>query len=220
MNNMLREPVKDVKISQEFGKDFQVWDNGKQIYFYKDRYGLKGHPGRDYACPIGTPIYSMNDGVCLYAGFDNTNGNLIQIWNEKENYKTLYGHCSAFKVKQGDVIKQGDLIALSGNTGASTGPHIHVGYKQTIAGGNTKFPNNGYNGAEDFKHLIISEDTMKFKKIKGEPSVYLVDDVKGTMMMIIDMETLTALDGEIIEVDNLAGYVPKGTLIWTERIIN
>ena len=216
----LTEPVKDVRISQEFGLDFKHWVNGKEEWFYKDTYKLLGHPGRDYACLIGTPIYSMNDGVCLYAGYDDINGNLIQIWNEKENFKTLYGHCSAFKVKQGDIVKQGDLIALSGNTGASTGPHIHVGFKRTGEGGNTKYPNNGYNGAEDFKHLIISEDNMKFKKIKGQPSVYLVDDVKGTMMMVVDMETLTALDGEIIEVDNLAGYIPKGTLIWVDRIIN
>jgi len=216
----LTEPVKDVKISQEFGEDFQIWVNGKQIWFYKDKYSLNGHPGRDYKCPIGTPIYSMNDGVCMYAGFDNTNGNLIQIWNGEKGFKTLYGHCSKFIVKQNDVVCQGDLIALSGNTGDSTGPHIHVGYKQTKEGGNTKYPNNGYNGAEDFKHLIITENKMKFKKIKGEPSVYLVDDVKGTMMMVIDMETLTALDGEIIEVDNLAGYIPKGTLVWVDRIIN
>ena len=89
-----------------------------------------------------------------------------------------------------------------------------MGLREQGKGGNSANINNGYNGAEDFKHLIISEDNMKFKKIKGQPNVYLVDDVKGTMMMVVDMETLTALDGEIIEVDNLAGYIPKGTLIW------
>lgn len=220
MEIRLAQPVKDVIVSQWFGEDFKHWVNGREEWFYKETYKLAGHPGIDYKCPIGTPILSMNDGVCMYAGFDTTNGNLIQIWNEVEGFKTLYGHCSSFKVKQGDKIKQGDLIALSGNTGASTGPHIHVGFKKTIQGGNSANINNGYNGAEDFKNLLIKEENMKFKKIKGESSVYLVDDVKGTKMMIIDMETLTALDGVIEEVPELAGYIDKGTLIWCERIIN
>lgn len=226
MEIILREPLKNPKISQNFNEDFLCWFEGKQMWEYKDRFGLKGHPGIDYKCVIGTPIYSANDGICLYTGFDKISGNLVQIWNEEKGFKTLYGHNSEFKVKQGDIVKAGDLIALSGNTGDGTGPHLHFGLKLTKEGGNGLDNNNGYNGAIDPAPYIKLDykgnniNDMKFKKIKGEPSVYLVDDIKGTKIMIVDMPTLEALGGIIEEVPELAGYIDKGTLVWVERIIN
>ncbi len=147
----LRQPLENPKISQLFGKDFSWYNTtkGKWELFYKDTYGLDGHPGVDYACPIGTPIYSAHDGVCMYASYDATNGNMIQIWNEEEGYKTLYGHNSEMKVKAGDIVKAGQLISLSGDTGAGTGPHLHLGFKLTGWGGNGANNGNGYNGASD-----------------------------------------------------------------------
>lgn len=229
MNIILREPLKNPEISQLFGNDFLYNVDGKMVWFYKDLYKLNGHGGIDYRCNVGTPVYSANDGVCLYAGFDNTNGNMVQVWNEKEGFKTLYGHNSELKVKQGDLIKAGQLIALSGNTGAGTGPHLHLGLKLTGEGGNGLDNNNGYNGAIDpMPHIKLDylgnklkeEDNMKLKKIKGQKDIYLVDDVKGTMAMIVDVETLNALGGSFEEVDSLAGYIPNGTFVWVNRIIN
>ena len=221
MNINLGQPLDKVEITQEFGKDFLYWQDGKQVWFYKDIYGLKGHPGIDYKCNIGTPIKACNDGIVLYAGYDNTNGNLVQIWNKEEGYKTLYGHNSVLKVKQGDVIKKGDIISLSGNTGAGTGPHLHLGLKPTDKLGNGLDNNNGYNGAIDpMPYLTQEEDMIKLKKVKGEKDVFLVDDVLGTKTMVVDMETLAVLGGKFEEVDNLAGYIPKGTLVLVERQIN
>lgn len=227
---ILREPLKNPIVTQAFGKDF-IWYNpikGKDEWFYKDTYApLLGHPGIDYRCVTGTPIYSANDGICMYAGYDAINGNMVQVWNEALGFKTMYGHNSVFKCKQGDIIKAGQLIALSGATGDGTGPHCHFGLKMTGQGGNGLNNNNGYNGAIDPAPFIKLDylgnnldNNMRFKKVKGEPSVYLVDDVKGTKTMIVDMETLNALGGEIEEVDNLAGYIPKGTLVYVDRIIN
>lgn len=61
---------------------------------------------------------------------------------------------------------------------------------------------------------------MVFKKEKTNPSVYAINEEKKTKMMIIDMPTLGALDGQFTEVDSLAAYTDNGTLIWTERKIN
>lgn len=228
-NIILREPLLNPKESQAFGKDFKVWIDGKEMWFYKERFGLSGgHPGIDYGCNNGTPIYASNDGEVLTASFDNINGNFIQVWNKEQNFKTVYGHLSVMKVKQGDVVVAGQLIGLSGNTGDGTGPHLHFGLKPTTTGGNGLNNNNGTNGAIDpapyikldYKGKSLNENDMVFKKIKGEPNIYLVDDVKGTKMMIVDMETLNALGGEIQEVPELAGYIDKGTLIWVNRIIN
>lgn len=224
---ILRQPLKDIILTQGFGADFKYWFNGKDVWFYKDIYKLNGHPGLDYKCNTGTPIYASNDGVILYAGYDDTNGNMVQVWNEEMGFKTLYGHNSELKVKQGDKVKAGQLIALSGSTGAGTGPHLHFGFKFTGAGGNGLNNNNGYNGSSDqtqyikldYKGNNLNED-MKLKKIKGQPNIYLIDEVMGTKTMIVDVETLNALGGKFEEVSELAGYLDKGTLVFVERIIN
>ena len=228
-NVFLRQPLKDPIETQGFGEDFQIWRNGVLVWFYKDIYKLEGHGGIDYRCNVGTPLYSANDGEVLYAGYDNINGNLIQVWNKEKGFKTLYGHCSKLNFKQGDKVKAGDIIALSGNTGDGTGPHLHFGVKLTDSLGNGLNNNNGYNGAIDPKpylkqdylgNNLIEEENMKLKKIKGEPHIYLVDDVKGTRIMIVDFETLTALNAQVEEVSEMAGYIDNGTLVWVNRIIN
>lgn len=226
---ILREPLKNPVISQKFGKDFKWYNPDKKVWewFYKDTFGLLGHPGIDYVCAEGTPVYAANDGICLYAAFDTANGNMVQIWNENGGFKTLYGHNSELKVKQGDIIKAGQLISLSGKTGTGTGPHLHFGFKLTGQGGNGLNNNNGYNGASDPAPYIKQDylgnnlkNDMIFKKAKNDPNVYLINEEYGTKSMVVDMPTLEAFYGKIEEVDNLDNYVPRGTFIWTERIIN
>lgn len=224
MQITLRQPLKNPAVSQLFGADFKYWLNGKEVWFYKDIYKLLGHPGIDFKCPTGTPIYAAHDGVCLYAGYDETNGNMVQIWDSLNGYKTLYGHNSSIIIKQGDIIKAGQLISLSGSTGAGTGPHLHFGLKLTGNGGNGLDNNNGYNGAIDAMPFIKLDylgnnlkNDMVFKKIKGDKNIYAVNDEKGLKLMIIDMktfETLCAITGQEVkfeEVDNLAGYISLGT---------
>lgn len=228
---IFRQPYKDPKISQEFGLDF-IWHNPKtekDEWFYKETYApLQGHPGIDFACKIGTPIGALHDGICLYVGYDDDNGNLVQIWNETEGYKTLYGHNSEFRVKQGDYVKAGQIIALSGKSGAGTGPHSHIGGKMTKEGGNTKYPNNGFNGAFDILPFIkldylgnkLKDKNMVLKKAKNDPNIYLVNEEFGTKMMVSCMEAYTALKDKYEEVDSLDAYIPNGTFVWTPYIIN
>ena len=83
------------------------------------------HSGFDFAAPIGTSVYSTGDGVVestesSFRGY----GNCIII-NHGFGYKTRYAHLSAFKVNPGQKIKRGDIIGLVGNSGLSTGPHLH-----------------------------------------------------------------------------------------------
>jgi murein DD-endopeptidase MepM/ murein hydrolase activator NlpD len=229
MEIILRQPLAKPSISQEFGNNLSLYDPATELYYYfYKKYGLDGHPGVDYACPVGTPIYSSNDGICLYAGFDETNGNMCQVWNETLGFKTLYGHNSELKIKQGDIITAGQLIALSGNTGASTGPHLHFGFKETNNDGTTKYIDNGFNGCVNpipfmllnYKGELLNKKNMTFKKIKGGSSIYLINETTKTRIMVVDMPTLVALSGEFDEVDNLSAYRDNGTLIWTERVIN
>ncbi len=83
-----------------------------------------GHQGLDFGIEVGTNVKSTMSGVVKYAGWnDEGYGNLVIIDNG--GYQTYYGHLSSIPVQVGDVINAGDVIGASGNTGNSTGPHLH-----------------------------------------------------------------------------------------------
>tara|TARA_B100001093_G_scaffold514656_1_gene589188 strand:+ start:8697 stop:9665 length:969 start_codon:yes stop_codon:yes gene_type:complete len=85
---------------------------------------LKMHKGMDFTAPVGTEIYATGDGVVEKVGWTGGYGKTIMI-NHGYGYKTRYAHCSKFKCKRGQKVKRGDLIGFVGNTGQSTGPHLH-----------------------------------------------------------------------------------------------
>lgn len=91
---------------------------------FKWRWG-RLHSGVDLAVPEGTPVRASDNGkVILAENSGDGYGNYI-ILDHGNGFKTLYGHNSALCVSVGDIVSQGDLIAYSGSTGNSTGPHLH-----------------------------------------------------------------------------------------------
>lgn len=82
------------------------------------------HEGIDMAAPVGTPIYATADGTVTWAGWQSGYGNLIKIQHELGT-ETRYGHLSKIRVKVGQKISRGTLIGAMGNTGRSTGSHLH-----------------------------------------------------------------------------------------------
>jgi murein DD-endopeptidase MepM/ murein hydrolase activator NlpD len=83
------------------------------------------HPGVDYAVREGTPVKSTAEGIVVFAGEDPIYGKLAIIEHGLSGYSTFYGHCSELKVKPGNKVKKGTVIAASGNTGESSAPHLH-----------------------------------------------------------------------------------------------
>jgi murein DD-endopeptidase MepM/ murein hydrolase activator NlpD len=89
------------------------------------------HTGLDLAVPLGTPVFAAGDGaVVLARRMTDTTGNLIGYGNyiviqHDANLRTLYGHLMTIGVKEGDLVKRGQLIGLVGSTGNSTGAHTH-----------------------------------------------------------------------------------------------
>jgi murein DD-endopeptidase MepM/ murein hydrolase activator NlpD len=82
------------------------------------------HPGLDLEAKIGTPIYAAKSGRVTYASWMSGYGNYTCI-DHGGGFSTCYGHQSSISVSAGQQVNQGDLIGYSGNTGYSTGPHVH-----------------------------------------------------------------------------------------------
>jgi murein DD-endopeptidase MepM/ murein hydrolase activator NlpD len=85
---------------------------------------LKPHEGMDIAAQTGTPVVASADGVVVKAGFGTGYGNMVEI-SHGYGIKTLYAHNSRLNVKAGQRVKRGEVIAYAGDSGSSTGPHLH-----------------------------------------------------------------------------------------------
>jgi LysM repeat protein len=89
--------------------------------------GLHGNNGVDLAAPLGTPIYASADGIVIVArsgGYNGGYGSYVVI-SHPNGTQTLYSHASKVLVSQGQAVERGETIALVGNSGKSTGPHVH-----------------------------------------------------------------------------------------------
>jgi murein DD-endopeptidase MepM/ murein hydrolase activator NlpD len=97
------------------------------------KYGYRPHPvtrryrfheGIDLRAAVGTRVYASKTGRVIFAGQKGGYGKIVGI-EHKGNFTTWYGHLSRIRVKVGQTVSQGKVIGLSGNTGISTGPHLH-----------------------------------------------------------------------------------------------
>lgn len=92
-------------------------------------FGGKFHTGVDLGCPVGTPVVNVMAGQVTFAGWSNAGyGYLVVV--ENQGVQSFYGHLSRIDVRVGDVIDAGVAVGLSGNTGYSTGPHLHWEVRQ------------------------------------------------------------------------------------------
>jgi len=84
----------------------------------------EGHKALDIATPVGTPIQATMDGQVVYSGWNNEGyGNLVIV--ENGPYKTYFAHLDSIPVQNGQTVRAGEVVGLSGSTGNSTGPHLH-----------------------------------------------------------------------------------------------
>jgi len=83
------------------------------------------HDGIDFTAPTGTKIFAAGDGVVESVKLSRTGYGNVVVVDHGFGYKTLYAHCSRIPVKEGDKVTRGTVIGLVGNTGLSTGPHLH-----------------------------------------------------------------------------------------------
>ncbi len=106
-------PVSTGYISSGFGERVDPFTGGEEF-----------HEGIDFAAPQGTQIHAVAAGIVTWAGPRGGFGNMVQI-DHGNGYATRYGHAYKVLVHVGETVQRGDVIGLVGNTGRSTGPHVH-----------------------------------------------------------------------------------------------
>lgn len=116
----LRSPVEFTRISSHFSSA------RRHPILHK----IRSHKGVDYAAPTGTPVKSSGDGRITFMGTKGGYGKSIEI-THGQKYSTFYAHLSRFnkKIKQGAMVKQGQIIGYVGKSGLATGPHLHYEFR-------------------------------------------------------------------------------------------
>lgn len=117
--SIMRTPISGARLSSRFGM------RKHPILGYS-----KMHRGVDFAARRGTPIMAAGDGRVSFAGRNGSYGKFIEI-RHLNGFSTRYGHLHKFskKIKKGSIVKQGQIIGFVGNSGRSTGPHLHYEVK-------------------------------------------------------------------------------------------
>jgi murein DD-endopeptidase MepM/ murein hydrolase activator NlpD len=114
-------PIKDGKITTPYKKKGKMWSKGY-------------HTGIDFAVPVGTDVIAVADGVISNANWGKAYGvQLVQevVQNDKKSW-VIYAHLSKALVKNGDKVFKGQHIGESGNTGNSSGPHLHFENRNNV----------------------------------------------------------------------------------------
>jgi hypothetical protein len=161
-----------------------------------------GHAGIDFGVPIGTPILAGITGIITFAGEDNTGyGNLVVIKDETSTTTIYYGHQSKIDAVKGSRILKGDILGYSGNTGNSTGPHLHLEYR----------PDG--RKAVDPEPLIVFEATEEKPAFVGGKIDAIKAMVTGDMLRLRDNPNLAT--------SRVLGFLSQGTVIEVleERVV-
>lgn len=138
---VLSWPLDNIFITQLFGKTVAA----------KRLYASGSHSGVDFRASIGTPVKSMADGVVMGTGDTDKTcvGTSFGKWiliKYNNGLSSAFGHLSLIKVKEGNEVKRGDIVGYSGNTGHTTGPHLHVTVYVSSAAGVQQRPSTTCGG--------------------------------------------------------------------------
>lgn len=124
--------IKDIKLREKYVGGIMAWPVPGH-YSISSPFGMRIHPilkvnkmhtGTDIRVKVGTNIVAAQEGTIIWSNWLGGYGKAVMV-DHGGGIVTLYAHNSAFKVKKGEIVEKGQLIALSGNTGNSTGPHLH-----------------------------------------------------------------------------------------------
>jgi len=169
------------------------------------KFGLSGHNGIDFALPTGTQVLAALDGKVIMTGSDKDGyGNYVKI-EHSNGLTTLYAHLTTWTpgMTIGMTIPKGRTIGLSGNTGNSTGPHLHFEVRDASCSG------NGYGGAVDpMQYLVQPEpettDTLSGWEVVNDVRLRNAASLEADIICMMKAGTkLKGADIPIIEFDGI-----------------
>jgi len=174
------------------------------VDFYRDHLRMKGHNGVDIAAIEGEAVvHCATFGGTMYTEKDRMGGLGVDVVSEEkirlkdgtESYiKVRYWHLKVPIGWDGKKVRYGQMIGLAGNTGASSGPHLHMGIKKCDKDGNSLEKGNGYYGAFDpepyYGHNIYAADSAEYFGIPPEP---LTEEEKNEIRIQISVITRVIL---------------------------
>jgi murein DD-endopeptidase MepM/ murein hydrolase activator NlpD len=120
---ILRGAKPEFSYRDRLDQKFMYPINTRITSYYGPRWG-RIHEGIDFAAPMGSPIKAVSSGRVVYSGWANGYGYVVIVEHQK-GLRTLYAHNSKLLVRVGESVGRGEVISRSGNTGNSTGPHLH-----------------------------------------------------------------------------------------------
>jgi murein DD-endopeptidase MepM/ murein hydrolase activator NlpD len=152
--SFLKSPLKYAHVTSRFGRRLHPL-----LQFVKD------HNGVDYGAAIGTPVWAVADGAVTRAGWEGSSGKLVCI-RHANGFETCYAHLSSVGVRTGQRVSQMQVIAYSGNTGRSTGPHLHYALKR---GGHFVNPlNQNFPRSEPLPSAQLAEFQVKIAPLSEQ----------------------------------------------------
>lgn len=129
-DQVLRTPRAQVmrrgtRLAPKLGTDAFHWPVQGDLTEYFGDVSWRWHAGVDIATATGTPVYAADSGTVVFAAYNGNYGYAVEIDHGEGKIVTQYGHLSAFNVSVGQQVEKGSVIGYVGNTGWSTGPHLH-----------------------------------------------------------------------------------------------
>ncbi|MDE7316666.1 MAG: M23 family metallopeptidase [Helicobacter sp.] len=186
--------------AEQKGFTLRMLPNGSPLQHFQvsSNFGYREHPlikkrefhtGIDLRVPVGTPVYTTADGVVSFSkkGYNGGYGNMVKI-EHAYGFHTAYAHLSELAVKEGEFVKKGQIIAYSGNTGLSTGPHLHY---EVIFLGNRLQPKHFMNWTmRNYDDIFEREKEIKWQS--------LLDSI-STIREFISMPIIEEFEAKEIE---------------------
>ncbi len=165
----LKSPLASIRVTSRYGMRFHPVQGKKKM-----------HRGVDYGAPVGTPIRAVADGTVQYAGYKGANGNLI-VLDHANGYTTLYAHLHeiADGIHPGAKVSKKTVIGEVGNTGRSTGAHLHFGMKRH---GNYVDP--------------MKMDFARAEPLEGDQKEEFLEEVADPLSEELDAISLVATKGD------------------------
>jgi hypothetical protein len=184
------------------------------MFQQQESFRIKPHSGIDFKMEIGEPIRSIKDGVITIKDFGNVNAGKTVFVKWSDGKVAIHGHLNDFAVQNGQIVKAGDLLGHAGNTGFSTGSHLHFGLKE---GGRFIDPSPYIENIQNMNTTIIQHapdiklnffDYMsQHMNVLSDLKLHLINLSDNTLLIQISKQLLQFVSAHISFLNHIIGCI-------------